>query len=79
MSIGLLGNLVSVYTPRSNITGCELTSNGRHIALAVEGEDQVLFLQLKGPNLLEDHEEDEAYGLVENSGKTFNLNDSDTC
>ncbi|XP_063905453.1 NACHT and WD repeat domain-containing protein 2 isoform X2 [Zophobas morio] len=72
------GNLVSVYTPRTNIAACELTSNGYHIVLALEGQEEVIILQLTGPNV-DINQENEAYGVEENNGKIFELKESDAC
>ena len=69
---------MSVYTPRTNIAACELTSNGYHIVLALEGQEEVIILQLTGPNV-DINQENEAYGVEENNGKIFELKESDAC
>ncbi|EFA06477.1 hypothetical protein TcasGA2_TC009369 [Tribolium castaneum] len=72
------GNLVSVYTPTRNIAACELTSNGHYIVLALEGEEEVVILKLTGLRM-DLNEENETYGVAENTGKTFELKESDAC
>ncbi|CAH1364281.1 hypothetical protein MTP99_000667 [Tenebrio molitor] len=72
------GNLVSVYTPRTNIAACELTSNGGHIVLALEAQEEVIILQLTGPSA-DRNCEIETYGVAENHGKIFELKESDAC
>lgn len=72
------GNLVAVYTPRENITACEILSGGQIIALALEGHKDLVTLTLRGPenddNPIEVH-----YGLEENMGKVFEMKESDVC
>lgn len=72
------GNLVSVYTPKSNITACEITGNGQHIVLGLENLNELLILQLQGPGSKFQTSE-EIYGNVENEGKMFEVKASDTC
>lgn len=67
-----------MYTPKQNITACEIMSNGRYIALALEGYKYLVTLKLEGPNV-EDSETDEEYGLAENKGKVFELKESEVC
>ncbi|CAH0550201.1 unnamed protein product [Brassicogethes aeneus] len=70
------GNLVAVYTPKTDITACEITSNGQHIVLALEGIEQPITLQLRGPQVAHNQEGDgESYGNEENAGKIFELKD----
>ncbi|XP_049826318.1 NACHT and WD repeat domain-containing protein 2 isoform X2 [Aethina tumida] len=68
------GNLVAVYTPKINISACEITSNGQHIVLALEDHKQLVTLQLRGP-IANNAQEDEIYGNPENCGKIFELKD----
>lgn len=71
-----VGDLVAVYTPKTNIAACEITSQGRHIVLALDGLKQLITLQLRGQNI-EEQQESESYGDPEHTGKTFIL--QDTC
>lgn len=73
----IVGNLVAVYTPRRNITACEITSNGKHIILAHEGFEELVTLQLRGPGV-DRLDQDEVYGTSENNGRVFEL-ESDVC
>ncbi|CAH1102040.1 unnamed protein product [Psylliodes chrysocephalus] len=66
------GDLVAVYTPKTKITACEITSNGRFVVLALEGCKNLVTLSLRGPNVSE-RPEIETYGDAENTGKTFIL------
>lgn len=69
---------MAVYTPRKNITACEITSAGKHVILAYEGFQDLVAMQLRGPDI--DHSEPtEVYGDAENTGKTFTLSESDVC
>lgn len=72
-----VGNLVAVYTPRRNITACEITSHGKHIVLAHEGLEQLVTLQLRGPAI--EYSEDEVYGTPENNASVFELRESEVC
>lgn len=72
-----LGNLVSVYTPKTHITTCEITSYGRHIVLSIAGQEEIVILQLVGPGV-EPLETSQIYGIEENTGKIFELNE-DAC
>ena len=65
---------MAVYTPKTKITSCEVTLNGSHVVLALEGHKDLITLQLKGQNI-EECRLDETYGDEEHSGKTFHLSD----
>nr|XP_022901761.1 NACHT and WD repeat domain-containing protein 2 [Onthophagus taurus] len=73
------GDLVAVYTPKRNITACEITTNGHYIILALEGSEELTALKLKGSGVQEIDAEDEIYGDKENTGKVFELKESDVC
>lgn len=68
--------MIAVYTPKTNITACEITSHGRHIVLALDGHKQLITLQLRGQSI-EEQQERGSYGDPEYTGKTFVL--QDTC
>ncbi|KAF2893747.1 hypothetical protein ILUMI_12441 [Ignelater luminosus] len=72
------GNLVAVYTPKRNITASEIMSGGKHIVLALEGNHELITLQLMGPDI-ETAQNGEVYGSSENEGKVFELKESDPC
>ncbi|KAI4468136.1 beta transducin-related protein [Holotrichia oblita] len=72
------GDLVSVYTPQTNISACEIMRNGQYILLALEGCSEIVGLQLKGPDVSSTNSDD-LYGLLENTGKVFELKESDVC
>lgn len=72
------GNLVSVYTPKRNITACEVTSGGKHVVLAHDGFQDLITMELRGPGI-EHSEPTEVYGLPENNAKVFELKESDVC
>lgn len=74
----VIGDLVSVYTPQTNISACEIMRNGQYILLALEGCLELVGLQLKGPDISSTNS-DESYGLLENTGKVFELKESDVC
>ncbi|CAG9837317.1 unnamed protein product [Diabrotica balteata] len=65
-------NLVAVYTPKTKISACEITSSGRFVVLALDGCKKLVTLELKGPGIGETPES-ETYGEEENAGKTFVL------
>ncbi|KAJ8964870.1 hypothetical protein NQ314_004552 [Rhamnusium bicolor] len=69
------GDLVAVYTPKTNIAACEITSSGRHIVLALEGYKHLITLQLRGQSI-EEKVESDIYGDPENAGRIFELQDS---
>ena len=72
------GSSLAVYTPSKQITACELTSNGKHIALALKNTPKLVTLELKGGNYSEngtDESETITYGNKENEGKVFDLKD----
>lgn len=73
-----VGHLVAVYTPRSNISSCEIMTNGQHILLALDGLPELIGLHLKGPETTSINS-NEVYGLSENTGKVFELKESDVC
>lgn len=68
---------MSVYTPKTNITTCEITSNGRHIVLSLAGQEEITILQLTGP-AVEPLETSQIFGVEENTGRIFELNE-DAC
>lgn len=74
----LSGNLVAVYTPRRNITACEITSKGHYIVLAHEDYQDLVTLQLRGPSI-QDSDSGEIYGTAEHNYKVFELKESDVC
>ena len=69
------GISLAVYTPHKQITACELTSNGKHIVLALKNSQKLITLELKGGNYqaLEDENQSLTYGNKENEAKIFNL------
>lgn len=68
---------MAVYTPQRQITACELTSNGKHVVLALKNSQRLTTLELKGGDYKaqEDGNQISAYGNKENEAKVFNLND----
>lgn len=76
--MNISGNLVAVYTPKCNITASEIMSGGKHIVLALEGNHELITLQLMGPDI-ETAQDGEVYGLSENEGKVFELKENDPC
>lgn len=71
------GTLLAVYTPKVKITACEVTSNGQHVVLALQGQETIVTLQLRGPGI-EECQLDETYGDEENTGKSWQLTDDIT-
>lgn len=71
------GHLLSVYTPKTNITSSSITGSGQHIVLGLENLKDLLFLQLRGAEVKTT--EDEIYGDSENDGKIYELKDTDIC
>lgn len=69
---------MAVFTPKANITACEIMANAKHIVMALEGYNELITLKLVGPDI-EDDDTEENYGLTENDGKMFELNESDVC
>ncbi|XP_060535991.1 NACHT and WD repeat domain-containing protein 2 [Cylas formicarius] len=69
------GNLVSVYTPGTKISACEVTEGGRHVVLALGGHKDLVTLQLRGPDVLDALSAEETYGDQDNRGKTFDFGD----
>lgn len=67
-----IGDLVAVYTPETNITSYDITSNGDFVVLATEGVKNLITLQLCGPTIIE-KKSSEIYGNPENTGKTLQL------
>lgn len=61
-----------MYTPETNITSFEITSNGYFVVLALEGTTNLITLQLRGSSIT-DQKETETYGDSANLGKTFRL------
>lgn len=66
-----------MYTPRNKITCCEITSNGNYVILGMEEQNYLTTLQLRGPNI-DINLKDEVYGEVENTGKSFEMQE-DNC
>lgn len=67
-----------MYTPPKQITACELTSNGKHVALALKNCQRLITLELKGgdyTNQATDKNQNVTYGNIENEAKVFDLND----
>lgn len=72
------GTSLAVYTPSKQITACELTSNGKHIALALKNSAKLITLELKGGDYSAqgaDENENATYGNKENEAKVFDLKD----
>lgn len=53
-------------------------SGGKHIVLGLEGNQNIVVLQLRGSNE-ETAQTEEVYGAPENDGKIFELKESDQC
>lgn len=69
---------MAVYTPSKQITACELTSNGKHVALALKNSTKLITLELKGGDYSSQGSEEDGnaiYGNKENEGKVFDLKD----
>lgn len=49
-------------------------SNGLHVVLGLESHSNLTTLQLRGPNI-EISNKEEVYGDVENTGKTFEMDE----
>lgn len=76
--VNFTGASLAVYTPTKQITACELTSNGKHVALALKNCSKLTTLELKGGDYSTQgsHEHENAvYGSPENEGKVFDLKD----
>lgn len=72
--------MVAVYTPKENVTACEILSKGRYIVLALDGHKELMTLQLTGPSDSSSNVvADAVYGMPENTGKVFELKESDVC
>lgn len=72
----LSGSSLAVYTPAKQITACELTSNGKHVVLALKNSSKLITLELKGGDYTNRAENTNlTYGNKENESKVFNLND----
>lgn len=69
---------MAVYTPRRNITACEITSKGNYVVLAHEDYQDLVTLELRGPGI-ELSDSSEIYGTAENNYKIFELKESDVC
>lgn len=69
---------MAVFTPKENITACEIMANAKHIVMALEGCNELITLELVGPDIEDDNTE-EVYGSSENNGKIFELKESDVC
>ncbi|KAL3288932.1 hypothetical protein HHI36_003376 [Cryptolaemus montrouzieri] len=72
------GHMVAAYTPKTKITACSIVGNGQHIVLGLENLKNLLFLELRGPEVKPVTAE-ETYGDDKNEGKIFELNESDLC
>ncbi|KAK5648750.1 hypothetical protein RI129_003642 [Pyrocoelia pectoralis] len=72
------GDLVAVYTPKSNITACEIMSGGKHIVLATEGSCNIITLQLRGPHVEVDDTK-YIFGNPENEEQVFEHKEGETC
>lgn len=70
----ILGTLLAIYTPKRKISACEVTKNGQHVILALQGYQTLFTLQLRGPGI-EECELAETYGDEENNGKSWQLTD----
>jgi hypothetical protein len=65
---------LAVYTPQKQITACELTSNGKHVVLALKNSQKLITLELKGGDYnAQDDSQNSTYGNKENDGKVFDL------
>lgn len=53
-------------------------SGGKHIVLALEASQDLVTLQLRGPDVEVDSVE-EVYGVPENDGKLFEIKETDQC
>lgn len=68
------GSSLAVYTPKKQITACELTSNGKHVVLALKNSQKLITLELKGGDYQSQTEsQDSTYGNKENEAKVFEL------
>ncbi|XP_046670625.1 NACHT domain- and WD repeat-containing protein 1 [Homalodisca vitripennis] len=65
------GELSAVFTPKRPITACEVTAGGKHVVLAMEGSRTLITLRLTTGESVADAPP--VYGLRENTGLTFNL------
>lgn len=72
MYLKFLGTLLAVYTPKAKISACEVTQSGQHVVLALQGFQDIITLQLRGPDI-EECQLDETYGDEENNGKSWQL------
>uniref|UniRef100_A0AAR5PUI3 NACHT domain-containing protein n=1 Tax=Dendroctonus ponderosae TaxID=77166 RepID=A0AAR5PUI3_DENPD len=68
------GTLLAVYTPKRKISACEVTKNGQHVILTLQGYQTIFTLQLRGPGV-EECLLAETYGDEENNGKSWQLTD----
>ncbi|ENN74521.1 hypothetical protein YQE_08845, partial [Dendroctonus ponderosae] len=66
--------LLAVYTPKRKISACEVTKNGQHVILTLQGYQTIFTLQLRGPGV-EECLLAETYGDEENNGKSWQLTD----
>lgn len=70
------GTSLAVYTPPKQITACELTSYGKHVALALKNTQKLITLELKGgdySNQTSGENQNSTYGNIENEAKVFDL------
>lgn len=74
----VLGDLEAVYSPHSDITACEIMSDGKYVVLAMQGKGDLLTLELR-TLALESISVDDVYGSEDNCGKEFLLNENDAC
>lgn len=67
---------MAVYSPGANVSACEITSGGKFLLLALEGNKNLLTLRLTG--IVEEVGlPKEMYGDPENDGKEFEVNESE--
>lgn len=65
-----------MYTPPKQITACELTSNGKHVIVAMKNTLKLTTLALKGGDYAaNDQSHCDTYGNKENEAKVFDLKD----
>lgn len=68
---------MAVYTPQKQITACELTSNGKHVVLALKNSQKLITLELKGGDYEAQGNENQnsTFGNKDNEAKVFDLKD----
>lgn len=70
-----------MYTPNRTITAAEILSGGQFVVIALEGTNKLNILHLTGPTTEpfcggERESSIADYGIVENYGKNFDLNNA---